>query len=254
MTLDRCAQEAAVDAHFDAGLAPDEEHALRLHLPTCARCTRRYERHLALEAITPGALGAKERLRRGLPLPPATVQTGEAVPLAPRRRRWLGPAAGVLALAAAMLLFLRRPPPGDDAFHARGGAEPSASSSPRLELYRLEGPRSSVVAGSIGRDDELAFAYANPAGKRRLLVFGVDEHRHVYWYHPAWTRPEDNPSAVSILARSDLVELKEGVSHAYDGRQLRVYGLFTDEALTTRDVEARIAAEPALTPRLYATR
>lgn len=245
--MSACTFRDAVDAHFDGGLPPAEEHELRLHLPTCEACTRRYERHLILEAVTPDALGPKARLRRGLPLPAPEAATPAVTPL----RRWIGPAAGVLALAACLLLFLRRPPQDNAGFHARGQEIGSTkAAAPELEIYRLVDGGGRVVEGAVGRGDELAFAYKNPSGKKRILVFGVDEHRHVYWYHPAWTRPEDTPLAVTIRPASELVELEEGIAHDLDGRSLRIYALFTDEALTVKDVEATVAARPVLAPAL----
>ena len=31
------------------------------------------------------------------------------------------------------------------------------------------------------------------SGKRYLMIFGIDEHRHVYWYYPAWANPAEDP-------------------------------------------------------------
>jgi hypothetical protein len=226
-----CTFSESVDAHFDRGLTPAREHALRAHLPACALCKRRYERQMLLEALTGPSSAAKARIRRGLPIAAAW-------------RRWVTPVAGAMALAACALLFLGRS--RSEGFHARGQSETPAA-APRVEVYRVTpGAPPTRIADAIGRSDELAFAYANPTGKKRLLVFAADEHRHVYWYFPAWTRPDDDPMAVPIVATSDLVELKEAVAHPFDADRVVLHAIFTDDAPTARSVEKRIAEAPPL--------
>jgi hypothetical protein len=107
--------------------------------------------------------------------------------------------------------------------------------SPGAPIERLD-------AKSIGRSDSLAFAYTNRAGWPYLLVFGVDEHGHVFWYHPAWKDEKTAPRAVSIEPGAERHELPDATVHALDGQRLRVVGLFTRTPLSTRDVEARLAA------------
>lgn len=38
----------------------------------------------------------------------------------------------------------------------------------------------SLADDEIRSEDELAFAYRNAAGKKRLLVFGIDDEANVY--------------------------------------------------------------------------
>ena len=233
-----CSRTVMVDTYFDHGLPPPEAHALYEHIPACASCRERYNRQLVLESLLPESTGPKARLRTTLDIPASrTVLTS---------RRWWGPAAAVLAMAACALLFVRRP--RDDAgFHARGDA---TSLAPRLDVYRLQGSAPSYVVDVVGRQDELAFTYTNPTGKKRVLVFAVDEHRHVYWYYPAWTRADETVTSIPIVTTREPVELKEGVTHDFDTSRVRIYGVFTDEAMTTREVEARLAKAPPLTTKL----
>jgi hypothetical protein len=118
-----------------------------------------------------------------------------------------------------------------------------------VEVYRVvAGAAPTRVVDAVGKDDNLAFAYANPTGKKYLLVFAADEHQHVFWYFPAWTRPEEDPAAVPITPSTDLVELKESVSQAFDGKELVLYTVFTDDALHAREVERKVAqARPMAT-------
>jgi hypothetical protein len=85
--------------------------------------------------------------------------------------------------------------------------------------------------------DELAFAYANPGGYEKLMVFAVDEHRHVYWYQPEWSNQADDPHALSITPGADVREIPSAVSHSFDGGALTLFAVFTNEDLTVRGVE-----------------
>ena len=166
-----------------------------------------------------------------------------------------------LAAAAAILVLVLRPGPGPDEvgaagrFVARGGGVAGAA-APELAIYRIAPDRGwrgglpantaaasapEAVSDAIRATDEVAFAYRNPSGKRRLLVFAVDEHGHVFWYHPGWSDPNESPSAVAISSVPGLHELPAAISQRYDGRRLSFHALFTDQDLTVRQVEATLA-------------
>lgn len=205
---------------------------MRRHLPTCAACAERYRRHLLLARFDHRAPGAARRLARGLGLPTP-------------RARHVWPARALLTatvLAALVLVAWPRgaigPRPG--AFSARGASRASSG----LWVYRLvAGGPPQLVQGRIAPDDELAFAYANPEGRRYLAVFGVDEHRHVFWFAPGWAVGAPAPAAVSAAPGLGPHEIEAAVRHAYDGHHLDVCAVFSDAPL---DVEAldRGAAAP----------
>jgi hypothetical protein len=226
----------AIAAHFAADIAPAEERALREHLPGCAPCRALYDRHLVLAALDPSGRPAEERLARGLGLGGRRGSRRAPLVLA-----LLGGTAAAAAVAA--LVVAARPDPV-----ARGGSGAAETArAPELVVYRLAGdgapqPSPQVIHGG----DELAFAYRNPRASRRLLVFGVDEHRHVYWYHPGWSDARDNPAAVPIATGPGLHELPAAVAHRLDGSKLVIHALFTDRALTVADVESAVAAGSAL--------
>jgi hypothetical protein len=215
-----------VDAHFGGTLDPDGERRMRAHLPGCERCRRYYERHLLLEKLDPAGLGAEVRIARGLGL-------------RPRRKTAAAWAfAGACAAAALTVALVPRHKPMDQGFAARGG--PGAERA-EVFVYRTSPSERLQPHATIRAGDDLAFAYTNAAGFRKLLVYGVDEHRHVYWYFPAWVDPKDDPHAVGIAAGPGLRELPEAIRHDFDGHELTLHAVFVDDDMTVRRVEHLLA-------------
>jgi hypothetical protein len=236
---DVCAELRRVDAYFDGTLALPEEQAMRAHLPGCAACTARYERHLLLEELDPVAPGAEARIARSL---------GIGGPGA-GGFRWQAPVAA-LAMAAALLLFasFRGGRPLDAGFTARGGDDATGGSVIVYRSARLGTP--SRAGDTIGARDELAFAYENPSAKRYLMIFAIDEHRHVFWYHPGWSNPGEDPTSIAIETTPGVHRLHEAIAHDLDGDALEIHALFTDAPLSVKAVERVVATE---TPRVAST-
>jgi hypothetical protein len=101
------------------------------------------------------------------------------------------------------------------------------------------------VVAELGAESGLAFAYANMGRKQRLMVFAVDEGRRVYWYHPAWRSPAEDPTAVAIERDDALHEIPQAVAHRFAGRRLQLFGVFLDRALSVRAMEGLVARAPA---------
>ena len=254
----------AIAAHFAGAGAPARDGEMRAHLPTCRDCHAHYEQHLLLASLDPAGLSSETRLARGLGLRPRR---------APGRATF-----GLLGLCGAAfatlaLLYTGGGPGREDRAGAptseRAGAtvEPggevssrgtmaaaAAARAPEVQIYRFPSPRipgrrfgaSAEKAGDVVHPgDELAFAYRNPAGMRRLLIFAVDEHGHVYWYHPEWSDVADNPTAVPISAEPGLHELPAAVLQKFDGERIVIHALFTDRELNVRQVESAVAAAAA---------
>jgi putative zinc finger protein len=230
----------AITAHFAGRIDPTEERALRLHLHDCRACRRGYARAHALASIDPRAPRSRERLARGLGF-------------AAERRAWFTGLArhwawGVPALAAIAWMTVRpaAPAPARPELVApspRG----TTLAAPALLAYRIPpngAPR--IIDGAIEGGDELAFAYANPAAWPYLMVFAVDEHRHVYWYHPAWRPGAPPPTAVPAQAGAGPFELPSATRHALDGGRLVVHAVFARRAVSVQEIEH--AAETAGTP------
>jgi len=195
-----------------------------------------YDRSLVVSELDPEGLPAKQRLAIGL---------GFSRPDRLRKPLKLLAAGGLVATAAAVLLAVLLWPaeiegPVQDDFKARSAAGQGRADS--LVVYRLAADGTSVRAsGAIRADAELAFAYRNPAGKKRLMVFATDETGAVYWYYPAWQSSGEDPAAVAIEPGPGLVELPEAVRHEVRGARLTVYALFTDRALRVREAERQMA-------------
>jgi hypothetical protein len=231
--MSRCAVTKSVDRHFAGSISPADERAMREHLSGCSECLARYNRHLVLSRLDPDHLEPEERIGRGLGLGRSRVMTYAAAGVA------------ALAIAAAVLLFVHgRPHAGDmDRFAARGAVNmPPAS---QVLVYEVRPGAEPTLAGETLRaDDELAFAYENGAAKGRLMIFGVDEHQHVYWFFPAWTNEAETPTAIPVAQDAARHSLPEAVRQKLDGSKLQIRGIFLDEALSVRDVERLVHDHP----------
>jgi hypothetical protein len=233
---------ALVDAHFSGRISPAAERRLRAHLPTCARCRARYDRHLLLASLDPKALSAEERIARGLGVGAGPLRALRDFRLGPIGAALAGGAA-VVGLAAGLVFRLPGSGPADE-FVARGGPA-AVEEGPAFVAYRVRGDTTAPLEDGalVAPGDELAFGYANPGPARHLLVFGVDEHQHVFWYHPAWTDPGGEPSSITIEPGPLLRELPEAVAHNFDGARLRLFAVFSERPLTVRQIEALLPAQ-----------
>jgi hypothetical protein len=275
-TPKRCKELALVDAHFAGTIQPADERTLRDHLggEACALCHARYRRQLLLAKLAPTAEGPsrEERIGRGLGVISApaakenkdkdkdkdkdkTTTTTTARPFFARPQTIA--LAASLAMAAVLFLVIRRP--RDQQFTPRGAIHhPSAqtvpsnsnsNSSSRISVFRIATKSEGSVAllagaaPSIARGDELAFQYTNAARKTHLMIFGVDENRRVYWFYPAWTNENENPTAVPIATdTSEPHELREAIRHPFEGHRVTIHGLFLDRPMTVKEVETTVRA------------
>jgi hypothetical protein len=230
MTVDDTARQhersqRAITAHFAGRAAAADEAAMRAHLPACASCRRVYERHLLLARLDPTAAPPEARLARGLDLRPRT---------AARFPAW---SAALAASAAALCLWYVARAPTEAGFTARGSEERGDVRTPAFWIYRVTGETPELARSRVAASDELAFAYANPTGLPYVMIFGVDEHEHVYWFHPAWPRGSAAPAAVGAQRGTGPHELPGAVRHAFDGQRLVVYAVFSPRSLTASAAE-----------------
>lgn len=169
-----CAETASIEALHDGRLDVEQSAALRLHLVTCATCTREVER---LEAI--------RGLLRALPVPetsPLRVAGGRRRLLAVAREsspsRWIrraGSASLLVALAAGAVLGVR-------ALAASRGAEPvttpgKLAPAPELDLRVDPGEgaawsRTTTASEErvVLREGTLDISVARHGSERRVLV------------------------------------------------------------------------------------
>lgn len=225
-----CSQRSLIDDHFAGHSRPTAERELRAHLTGCTSCSAYYERHMLLARLDPSAASLETRLARGLGLS--------------TRRRWPIVLVPLVATATAVLLFVLGPRAQTEEFTPRGGTLEERAS---ISVYRLPAGGAPILATeTVAPDDELAFTYTNPRGWSHLVVFGVDEHQHVYWFHPLWTDAKENPTAITVETSAIPRELPSAIAHDLDGRTLEVHAIFTDRPISVREVEA--AASTAFTP------
>ncbi len=237
----------AIAAHFAGRTSTARETTMRAHLLTCPPCKGHYQRHLTLARLDPRALPAADRIARGLGFRLRASGGGHR-----RASLVAGLTVSVAAIAvAALAIFpVRKPDQRVDPARAVGanadftarGTGASVGRAAAFWTYRVgvEGtPR--LADQAIQRGDELAFAYSNPIGKPFLMIFGVDEHRHVYWFHPAWPPGQAAPAAVRVAEGPGPHELPGAIHQALDGRRLNVYAVFSDGALEASAVEAAVS-------------
>jgi hypothetical protein len=221
----------SIDAHFSGSIRPTEERRMRAHLPSCESCHRYYAQKLVVSKLDPTAIRAKERLARGLGLRLGTRRD--------KSGKWLSPllaAAGLVLTIGAVSTLLS---PTQLRFTARGSRDTLAA---RLLCYRIRpGAAPELVGSTIQAGDELAFAYQNYSDRDKLLVFGVDSEKRVFWFHPEWSSATERPQAIPVEQSSRPKELSEGITHAFKPGRLRIFGVFLREAMTVVEVERRIA-------------
>jgi hypothetical protein len=227
-------QRRLIDAHFAGRSSRLDERIMRGHLAGCAECRAHYDRRLLLAAADPEtAVLPRDRLAAGL---------GFRIGLAHRRvdlRRWAVGAPLVLACLVAIVAIGLRDRRSE--WQTRG----RHTQTSQLLAYEVsKGGTVRQASDQIGSDSGLAFAYANIAHKGHLLVFAVDETRHVYWYHPAWNDSASDPTAVAIERDEAVHEIPQSVFHKFRGHRLEVFGAFVDSPLSVRQVEAAIARAP----------
>jgi hypothetical protein len=241
----------AIAAHFAASGNAVDERAMRGHLPACAACRTVYDRHLLLARLDPAQPSPEDRLARSLGLPLRTRAARRRLPFAFTALLGVTVAAAIVVaprhLSSQLPSHLPSQLPSDRAaesgFAPRG---PAAAASAETELWVFRIAPGSRVAepapDTITAGDELAFAYRNPTGSRCLMVFAIDEHRHIYWYHPEWSALADDPAAVTVSGDPGVHELPAAVMQHFDGEELMIHALFTDRKLTVRQVEGAFAA------------
>lgn len=85
------------------------------------------------------------------------------------------------------------------------------------------------------------------------MIFGVDDHGHVYWYYPAWVAEQEDPGSVRVDTTPGLHPLREAIAHDLDGRTLEIHALFSSIPRTVKAVERALEGRRApLGPTTFA--
>lgn len=236
--MSTCIERALIDAHFRGDISSKDERRLREHLTDCSACQAHYRRRQILAQLDPEAPAPEERLAKGLGLTYEADRENEEQ----ESSKLLWPMiASALAVAAALIFVLRSP--HDDGFRSRGSigtTEAIGQAASTISVYRVSDRTLLSTSGSFRRDDELAFSYDNASHKPYVMIFGVDEKGRVYWFYPAWTDESENPMALKTDPEATSVALPEAIKHRFQGSNLTVHGLFLENPLTVRDVEAAL--------------
>lgn len=224
-----CTERDLIDAHFGGDVTVSDERCMRAHITDCAFCKAHYRKRQIFASLDPEAPSLEERLARGLGLANRERKRGlDKLPL---------PALTSILAVAAVLFFVVRSP-NDDGFRSRGSVAMADTST--ISVYRVSDRTLLSATNTLNQDDELAFSYDNASRKPYLMIFGVDEDGRVYWFYPAWTDESENPMAVKTDPGRVLEQLPEAIKHPFAGSHLTVHGLFLDNPLTVRDVEAAL--------------
>jgi hypothetical protein len=230
-----CALSKLVDLHFSGRIAPRAERQLRCHLDICEACRDRYDRWLVLAEIDSAVPSRTERLAVGL---------GLRLPSHQNRTRSLG-AVVAAALAGVGLVFVlgHTAPKGLMLF---GPPIPAPSSEAEFAVYSVgrDGAQSALLhaEAEVAPNQPLGFAYAKAAGTRHLMIFGVDERRHVVWYRPTVAQS----SLLPITHGELLHELSEAFRQPLDEGTLLLFAVFTNrEDLRVSEVETAVARAPS---------
>lgn len=225
--------QKAIDIHFKGRGTPQNHALIMEHLPDCPDCHQYFKKRMFLAEMIPGAPTQQERIG-------ATV--GLSAPRAPRA---MGFSAFVSAAAMAAGVFLVWPTTqsSDDGFQSRGNKDRVVAPVESQEVFAYvasDGAENALVKKEIRHSDELIFSYRNNSSASHLMVYGVDEQKNVYWYHPAWVDAADNPSAVPIAQSEKVIALPLAVAHAYQGANLQLFALFLNEreaGMTVQNLE-----------------
>ncbi len=166
------------------------------------------------------------------------AQVMERVEAPPPRRasRWI---FAPLAAAAVVVVALLFPTADSPRFRAKSSAT-AGDDWVGLTAFVVEPGRARPLGGTIAPDQALAFAYRNIGARpfENLMIFGVSGSGEVYWYYPAYDDATTNPASVRI--EHGAFELPDRVTHTLEPGPLHIYGLFTREPRTVRDVEALV--------------
>jgi hypothetical protein len=166
--------------------------------------------------------------------------------------------AALLAAAAAALTLVhhqRGIPDPQEVIAARGVAEARVSATVQAFVGRTApGQAAALLEGAqLGPGDGILVRYSNPSeGRAFLMVFALDATREIHWLHPAYLDAASDPASLELrpgAAGQTLDEVAEPEDPAAGA--LAVYALLSEEPLTVKAVEARLAARQAPVHELF---
>lgn len=252
----RCVNVSEVTRHMAGELSPEQAAAVEEHFARCERCAKLRDEMVAMAArLAPDPQEFDDPDLAGEVM--TIIKLGRAepdrAPLSRPRgyRTWLlAPvaAAAVLALAVvAMDLWPIQHREDGLQFQARGGGEERPDRWVSLRVFRAQDTGYRPVLHRLAPDDTLAFAYEDRSPQRYgyLMVFAVDERGEVFWYYPAHVTEGENPQSIRTSESRGPVELPDQVRHDLMEGRLRIFALFSRQALDVVTVENVVARQLA---------
>lgn len=194
---------------LDGELSENRAAAARLHLGSCAHCTRELEvqRRIIDDLAAPAARVDADRLVA------AVLARLPSRPVRRSRASMVGGLAAAAATALVLVLVAMRPDQHEGTFVARGGSGGLAREV-GVVLHRLGPPATVLTRGEHVRSDTRYLAtYRNVGAKAHLLAFAVDARDTVHWLYPAYLDAGTDPAALALppvareTALSDTVVL-----------------------------------------------
>lgn len=215
-----------IDRYFEGRLSRAEAKDMFARLDDAdahAAAREYFERRRRLALIDPRAPTELDRIGRSL---------GLVTDTSPARRWWSAKSLlSIFGAATAALVLVWAVPEEASDFIPRGVEE-----GLHLSIFDLT-TTPAPVGESITTTTPLAFVYQT-SEPGYLMVFAVDAAGRVYWYHPAWTDPSHDPTAIPIAPSHQPTELPEAIRHAFVPGPVYIVALFTRAPMEVRAVEA----------------
>ncbi|MBN2494310.1 MAG: hypothetical protein JXR96_06965 [Deltaproteobacteria bacterium] len=247
-----CVEPAEVVRYLEKDLGPERSAAVGEHFKHCERCARLRDEMEALRrrlAADPGEFGDPGLADDLLTL----IRLGQADRAAERGRSfwsarwvWAGAAAAVMLIAAVpMWLYSRAEPRPDTEFAARGGPSGDADAWVSIQIFKATPGGYEPAIGQIAPDDALAFAYDKRArsGYGFLMILAVDQRGEIFWYYPAYEDASSDPASIPVDDTLAARPLRDEIQHALRPGALRVFSVFSRQALRVKAVEAMVEAD-----------
>ncbi|MBW1809652.1 MAG: hypothetical protein JRJ87_15765 [Deltaproteobacteria bacterium] len=243
----KCATEKELLQHLANSLPGQQAELLEQHLTSCQHCSKAHAEFAAMTrrlAPDSGEFDDPELVDDVMTL----VRLGRAnperlSPAKPVRRAWLL-AGSAACLSAALVFFLWPAATQDEStrIRTRGGLSSDTDRWVSLKVLRATEEGYQQVSRKISSDDALAFVYDNRLESQHdyLMVLGVSERGRVYWYYPAYQQAGQNPQSIRIEKSKWSVQLPDQVRHQLNPGRLRIFALFTRQALDVEMVESII--------------
>lgn len=175
-------------------------------------------------------------------------------PVRSRLRRWTAIGMGLAAAASlALAVYGRWSDRGDaalvgqseDEFRAKSAAPEAANERwVDLALARVSDTGEPRPLGDrLSSRDGLLVSYSNlgPRPFAYLMVFAVDAAGHVYWFYPAYERPDSDPVSVAIAVAGRKF-LPDVIHHDLPPGPLAIYGVFSRAPLKVSEIERTVGA------------